>query len=234
MSLFRPQTLTCPNCAQENTVQVAGSINADRRPDLRAAIMGSDFQDMTCERCDERFRVEPELNYLDFGHRQWIAAMPARRMPDFLEVEDDAMESFNRSYGNAASAEAREIGEALDVRLTFGWPALREKLLLRDLGLDDVVMELVKLDLMRRLPEAPLQQGVEMRMVGLEDDRLQFVWLRSGTEELLGEVALGRELYDAIAAERAAWATTEGKLVDGPFVDFQKLFMGEGREAVPA
>ena len=38
-------------------------------------------------------------------------------------------------------------------------------------------------------------------------------------------------LYDEIAANQPGWAKIRARLTDGPFVDMQKLYMGEGRAA---
>jgi len=230
MSLFKPQNLTCPSCGQEVTVRVAGSINADRRPDFRQAILDNSFQDTTCARCETSFRVQPRFNYLDIENGMWIAAMPGPDMSDYLAIEDSARATFEGSYGASAPQAAQDIGGALNTRLTFGWSAIREKLLIASLGLDDVVVEQVKLDLLRRLPDAPLRPGVELRLVGMEDGRMQFRWLETLGEAGIEQVELDRSLYDLIAADREGWAAITEQLTDGMFVDMQKLYMGQGRE----
>ena len=44
MSLFNPAAAQCPNCGTAQDVQLVGSINADRRPDLRQQILDRTFQ----------------------------------------------------------------------------------------------------------------------------------------------------------------------------------------------
>lgn len=229
MSLFHPVNLVCPSCQALITMEAVGSVNADRRPDLRQTILDNRFQDVTCQACNETFRLQPEFNYLDVGRGQWIAAMPAAQMPRYLEVEDEVTALFAASYGTAAPQAARVVGDALTVRLTFGWPALREKLVLRDHGLDDRVIEVMKLDLLRRLPSAPLAPGTEMRLLRVAEDVLPFVWIDSATEEPGQEVILPRAAHDEIAANLSPWQVVIDRLTDGPFVDMQKLYMGLGR-----
>jgi hypothetical protein len=122
-----------------------------------------------------------------------------------------------------------EIGGTLDVRVTFGWPALREKVLARQLGLDDLVLECMKMDLLRRLPEAPLAPGVELRLVALDGSTMILTWVQALTEEVLEDVRLERALHDAVAADPAGWGPIREELTRGPFVDMQRLFMGAGR-----
>ncbi|HSI56712.1 MAG TPA: CpXC domain-containing protein [Ideonella sp.] len=230
MSLFMPLNLSCPKCGHLNNAPVAGSINADRRPDLRQAILENRFQDTTCSQCGTGFRAECNLNLLDMGRQQWIAALPARSMVEHLKLEEDALKAFDKSFGAGAAPAAREIGSALAMRTVFGWPALREKLLLRDLGLDDVVVECMKVELLRRLPEAPLSPGNELRLVGLDERTLAMAWVDALSEEVLETMQLDRALYDAIAQDPAGWAEVRAALTLGPFVDMQRLFMGAGRE----
>ncbi|MEM6371453.1 MAG: CpXC domain-containing protein [Pseudomonadota bacterium] len=231
MSLFHPLTVKCPNCEAEVTVEAVGSVNADRRPDFRDAILEDAFQDTTCGACETSFRLQPEFNYLDAGRGQWIAAMPAPDLPRYLELEDVVTDLFERSYGAKAPRAARDVGDKLAVRLTFGWPGIREKLLVGTHGLDDVVLEMMKLDLLRTLPSAPLGPGVELRLVDVTDENLGFCWIRSDTEEGMEQFTCPRAWYDGIAANTDGWDSMRAQLTNGSFVDMQKLYMGAGRAA---
>lgn len=234
MSLFRSTNVSCPNCQKTVNMNGVGSVNADRRPDLRDAILRSDFQDTTCPHCQTSFRLAPEFNYLDVGRHQWIASMPAHRLRDWIECEDAAKASFEISYGAKAQASAREIGADLNVRLTFGWPALREKILAQEHGIDDAFLEMLKMETMRRIPSAPLDEGIELRLVDVGDEVLTFVWIDAATEETLQALQIRRTLLEAIVENAEAWQSIRAKLTDGPFVDMQKLFMGQGRNPAPA
>jgi hypothetical protein len=233
MSLFHPVNLVCPACKTLITMDAVGSVNADRRPDLRQSILDNRFQDVTCGACGTSFRLQPEFNYLDVGRGQWIAAMPAPHMPRHLDIEDEVTALFATSYGDRAPKAARDVGEALSVRLTFGWPALREKLILREHGLDDRVIEVMKVDLMRRLPSAPFRSGTELRLLRVAGEHLPFVWVDSATEQPGQQVVLPRAAHDGIAGNLAPWQGVIDRLTDGPFVDMQKLYMGPGRGAAP-
>lgn len=226
MSLFSNPTLTCESCGHVYSIDAVESINADRRPDYREAILGNQFQDMVCPNCGYSFRLAPLFSYLDVGHGQWIACWPAPRMPEYRAAEAEATELFNKTYGPEAPAAAHELGAGLSPRVTFGWPAVREKLLIGELGLNDVVLEMMKLDLLRRLPEAPVQTGVELRLIERQDERLRLRWLNAQDESMISQISVGTELYDAIAADETGWAEIRAMLTDGPFVDMQKTYMG--------
>jgi len=208
-----------------------GSVNADRRPDLREDILSDRFQDIECEACQEGFRLQPQFNYLDVGRGQWIAAMQADRMRTHLQVEDEAALLFSESYGDNAPAAAQQVGKDLKMRVTFGWPAVREKLLLREHDLDDVVVEMMKLHILRSVPSVPMAEGIELRLVDINEDNDAFVftWLETATEKAIEGLSVPRDLYAAIAANTTAWEPMRTRLENGAFVDMQKLYMGEGR-----
>ncbi len=234
MSLFHPVNLVCPGCKALITMEAVGSVNADRRADLRLDILEDRFQDTTCPACGRGFRLQPEFNFLDAARGQWIAAMPAPRLPAYLEVEDEILAVFTASYGSVAPPAAQEIGRDLTVRLTFGWPAVREKLIAREMGLDDVALEMLKLDMIRALPLAPLAPGIELRLVQDLGTELGFAWLSTAAEGSRGDLlVVSRSAYDAILANPIPWAAMRDALTDGPFVDMQKLYMGLGRGVAP-
>lgn len=226
MSLFHPVNLVCPNCGAAITMRAVGSVNADRRPDYRDDILEDRFQDVTCEACGTSSRLQPQFNYLDAGRGQWIAAFPAHRVQDHRELIAEISELFEESYGAGAPEAAQAVGEGLDVRLTFGWPAVREKLYLREHGLDDEIIEMMKLHMLRKLPSAPIQAGVELRCVGVTDDLLVFAWIETASEKGIETIQAPREIYDTIAANVEGWQQVRNTLQDSAFVDMQKLYMG--------
>jgi len=231
MSLFVPMNLTCPECAEVFTSEAVGSVNADRRADLRDEILAGSFQVMRCSACAHEFRLEPDFNYLDVGRSQWIAALPARALRDHLESVAEKQAVFDLSYGDEAPEAARAVGRSLQPRLVFGWPALREKLVLQENGFDDVIWEVAKLDLLRSLPDAPLAEGVDLRLLGGGEDMLDLAWIRADSEEHLNSFQVSRDLYDRISAAPAPWAAVQALLAANIFVDIQKLFMGAGEDA---
>jgi hypothetical protein len=234
MSLFTNSNVTCPNCQTVVNMPAVGSVNADRRPDFRDAILNDTFQITTCPNCHEDFRLAPLFNYLDVGHGQWLAGLPAPRALDWPAVEDEIGGVFDASFGANVPAAAREVAELLTVRVCFGWPAIREKIYLNGAGLDDVTVEMMKLDLMRRLKSAPFVQGTELRVVQADEKGFRMVWIDSESQEVTQSFTAQRALYDAITAKPEAWTALRVKLTDGPFVDMQKLFLGQGRPAAAA
>jgi CpXC protein len=229
MSLFTSSELACPHCTQPVQFDVCASVNADRRPDLREAILNESFQLATCPHCSGQFRLEPQLNYLDVGRGQWFAAFPHEQVDNWASIEAAAQESFGKAYGPKASAAEREIGDELTVRVVFGWAGLKEKLLAMDAQLSDVHLEQAKLVLMRELDDPPLPIGAELRLVAVSDTpdaELTIAVLdRNGSE--LERMDVPREVVTDVAQAPDDWAPLAAQLQSGAFVDVQRLTRGE-------
>jgi hypothetical protein len=231
MSLMKTTALDCPACARPLSFQTAYSVNADRRPDLRAAILDGSFQRMACPHCGAGFRLDCDFTLLDIGRGQWIVAAPVAAVADWEAREAQAREMFERAYGAEAPAIAREVGQRLRPRLVFGWPALREKLVAADHGLDDVALEAVKATVLRSSGAIPGRAIAELRLVAADGDELLLAWQRS-YDGAAGEVlSAPRALHDQIAADAGgAWAPLRASFDGALFVDLKRHLV-RGRQA---
>jgi hypothetical protein len=226
MSLFEPITLACPSCQASVPFQAVASVNADRRPDLRQAVIDGGFQREPCPKCGHSFRLAPEMNYLDAARGQWIAVYPIERLDEWHELEADSLSIFSRAYGGEAPAAARAIGESLQARVVFGWAAFREKLVLRDLDLDDVTLELTKIAMIRGMEKTPFAPNTELRLLTMDDEEtLTMAWIDAKSENLEEMLGVPRDLYDEIKADAAGWKVLREALTGVPFVDAQRLMM---------
>jgi len=228
MSIFQSMAANCPACGTENMVEVAASVNADRRPDLRQQIIDGTFQTVHCQSCGTNFRLQPSFTYIDVGRRLWILAHPIDDLTQWQTLENEARTVFDTAYGSVAPKIARELGATLAARIVFGWPAMREKLVCHAAGLDDVELELLKLAVVRDVQNAPLADGSELRLDRAEDDALVFAWLDSSTEEVLKTLRAPRAAYGELAEDPAAWAALRGRLAGQLFVDVNRLLIVAG------
>jgi hypothetical protein len=233
MSIFRTTNLACPACGGAVAFELVHSVNADRRADLRDAILGATFQEQPCAGCGLRFRVEPEFTYLDLGRNQWIAAWPRSAMTEWRKYEAMARESFDAAFGAEAPASAQEMGRNLKPRITFGWAALREKIFVHGAGLDEVTVELAKAALIRTSPMPPVLRA-ELRLLAVEGEELVFGWFDSNTEKGFELNRVNRALLAEIEAAAADWEALRTQLADGLFVDINRLFLPKEPEPVAA
>jgi hypothetical protein len=230
MSVFHQASVTCGKCGTVNGVDLAASVNAGRRPDLRAAILDGSFQSIRCESCDTPLRLPAHLTYLDVGRGQWILVDAPASLPNWKNSEAEAQDAYDMAFGADAPDISREIGEGLKPRLVFGWPALREKLIAADLGLDDITLELLKMSVIATVPGSPLADGTELRLTGGDDKTLRFAWFVSASEQELSTLATPRDAYDEIEDDADDWAAARADLTGHLFVDVQRLLTGSGEE----
>jgi hypothetical protein len=226
MSIFRSISVACPNCGSASMHNAVYSVNADRRPDLRVDIIEESFQRSECPSCGTAFRLDPEFVFVDAGARQWIAAYPVAKLPQWKELETEAARLFDRVYGAEASEFLQAQGKTLVQRVTFGWAALREKLVAADQVLDDVAIELCKAAILRSASEAPIDGQVDLRLLGADAERLSFGWLLADNEELIETLSVARAMYDEIATDvENDWADLRADLTSGLHVDLNRLVL---------
>ena len=225
MSILQPATFTCPACGEPFEASLAHSVNADRRPDLRDAILDGSFQVITCTHCNEQARIQPEMTYLDVGRDQWILTRAVDKIADWEDLEQQARQLYGQSFGKDAPGIVQALGARLQVRICFGWAALREKLLCAAWQLDDVILELVKLALIRTGPNLPLADDTELRLTDRSDSELVFVWMNAADETVVQQLTVPKELYDEIHEHRADWEQPAAELSAGPFVDIHRMLV---------
>lgn len=227
MSIFIPVTARCRTCGTEVHTDLAASVNADRRPDLRAAILDGSFQAMTCPGCSTPVRLPAHLTYIDIGRGQWILVEDVSQFPYWRRIEAEAQGLYDQAFGGKAPPVAQQIGREITPRLVFGWTALKEKLIAQAAGLDDVVLELLKISILRNVPGPPMTGLTELRLVEASETTLLLRWTDERTEQALAELPMERDIYDALAADAASWSELRTEVAAGLFVDMRRLFTGE-------
>jgi hypothetical protein len=228
MSIFRTEKIKCPACGEAIEYGVVYSVNADRRPDLRDAIINGTFQQVDCPACGEGFRLQPSITYLDEGKHQWILVEAPGGLKKWIELEKQALSGFQQTYGAEAPAPAQEIGATLNPRVTFGWPAIKEKLLAAKFDINDATLELAKLSVIRGGGGTiPLADDVELRLIDVLEDSLVLAWVKPATGEVIEALKLQRSLLKDIEAKPADWKPLRDELTAGPFVDIHRVLIAQ-------
>ena len=225
MSIFLPVDARCTKCKTAVKSNLAASVNADRRPDLRQAILERTFQSMVCPKCGTQIRLPAHLTYIDMGRNQWILVEGAEQIAQWREVEAAADSLYSRAFGREAPPLQRSMGKTMVPRLVFGWAALREKLLAQAAGLSDVVLELLKISVLRNVPGPPMSDTTELRLIGTEGAQMKLRWIEGATEKGIADLPLDRALYDDLAGNLAPWAELKGDLEAGLFVDMKRILV---------
>jgi hypothetical protein len=217
VSSFVPLELECA-CGERFRVSVAESLNVGRMPRYRDAIRAGTFHVFACPACGRRTHVDKLFAYSDFGRRHWYTVAPAAELARLDEYLELAESSFRLTMLERAPPMVQRAADELERRLVFGLAALREKLLAFDSGLDDRLLEVLKLQL---ATEVALPLDLEAR-IHLSEVGGDFLVIRAGRagagyEEL--EVALDR--YTDLARRREAVAAAWPALFSSLVVDWR-------------
>jgi hypothetical protein len=230
MSIFVTAAATCPTCGTEMTLQYPASINADRRPDLRASILDGSLYTLPCRSCGEVLTFEPHVTYLDLSRRQWILAETIDAGADWRAAEASALGVYELAFGAAAPAPARSMAASLVPRLVFGWPALIEKLRCGDLGIDDVALEALKLAILRQGPARPIDPDQDLRLMAREEDDLILAWVDRENGAEAARLTVPEAAYLLIKGGGADWDALARVVAGRMFVDMGRVL----RDSAPA
>jgi CpXC protein len=141
MSTFYPFSLEC-SCGHIYTVDLAYGIHVTRLPQARQQILDGEFQVFQCPACGTATAVEGPTVYTDFIRHHYVAVETAVR-PEWRMLRTRLDQVFENSF-TLGPPIATEMGTRFKKRCVIGFQALREKLVIWDAALDDLVVEGVK------------------------------------------------------------------------------------------
>ncbi len=158
MTRLHRETVTCAYCGNEEEMTLFDLIDLEEDPDLKERILQKDLQRFDCSNCGRYFFVANPLVYLDPEQRLVISVVP---LPG-AGIDDEGVESLEDFPEDQAEELIRQMQDALPdlseeaktegyrLRIVSSYNALIEKIHVFDDGLEDAVIEVLKLALMTR------------------------------------------------------------------------------------
>jgi hypothetical protein len=219
VSTFEPAVVRCPSCGTEQSTSVATSLHGPRVPEHVDAILAGTFQRLTCGGCATAFVVDRALLYLDFTNYHWVMMYPPEWRPRWREACDETVAAWRRNTVDNAPLVVRMMNDRMQVRTVFGLRGLREKLLAWRHGLDDALIEVVKLDLLASEPDLMDAPGVELDLLEITPDTLSFAALGPAP----GRLDVDRAVVRALATD-PEWAPILTAIRRKAWVDARRLF----------
>lgn len=231
MSKFVPADIQCP-CGETYRVQVAESIHAPRVPEIRQQILDGSFHRFTCPHCQQRSSVDKLFIYLDFDAHHWLTVFPEAdlaRRSYYQKLDED---SFRRTMLERAPDLVKRWAPSFTRRVVCGRAGLREKLIVFESGLDDRMIELMKLDLIRgrRLTLSP---DTRCSLIECRDRVLKFHYAASPSEAPRA-LSVPWSEYGRMVAGIESYQPALDQLMAGSFVDFRALLSRELRASASA
>lgn len=207
MSIIQTFVLDC-DCGARVETQCCLSINAERHPQLRDALLDRTLHQFTCGACGAALHVEKKLAYLDLPRGELYSVAPERDRGDERALAEDTVAAWQLAFGRQAPVAVGALfdSERFRVRLCFGLEELREKVVARDAGLDDLALEIVKAELMAGNAEWAARGVRTLRLDHVEPDgRLAFLLERASEPPSVLDVGVvaERARHDELA--RAPW-----------------------------
>lgn len=138
MSKLHIEKITCPNCKKVSDFRVWESINTTLNPDMKEKVRTGEAFSFVCPHCGKKTNV----NYPTLYHQ-----MEDQIMIYFVHGDQSkAIEALQKHSGFRFEADYRK-------RVVGTMNAFREKLMIFDAGLDDRVIELMKLFVVSQIHE---------------------------------------------------------------------------------
>jgi hypothetical protein len=143
MSTWEATTAACPACGASVSMRVATSVHIARVPEVRTSVLERTLHRVTCV-CGQKIAVDTAFTYVDVERGQWIQIEPVSRRDDWASVETQTMRALTRGLDHTSPI-ISGLAESARRRLVFGTEELREKLIVWDAGIDDGLLECLKL-----------------------------------------------------------------------------------------
>ncbi|HEX6839490.1 MAG TPA: CpXC domain-containing protein [Polyangia bacterium] len=212
MSTTSTTRARCPDCGTEQEVLVVESANVQRFPDFRQRLLARTLMRFTCASCTHPFVIEHEMLYTDLERRQFFGVFPRAAAAEFAQCEQWIEATYRRAFLEEGPHIVRQALDNCVRRVVFGYEQLREKVVCFDAGLDDRILEAVKV----ALGDADPALAGRLSLQAVEADRLQLA-TESGAL-----IAVGREVYDGILAEADKVKALLAPLWQGIFVSAER------------
>ncbi|MCC6622650.1 MAG: CpXC domain-containing protein [Deltaproteobacteria bacterium] len=223
MSSFEVSSLRCPRCETTFECGTASTINVTRMPWAKEQILSGIFHRFDCPSCAEVIRLDRPFAYIDLEDLRFVQVLPLAVIDGWPEHEEITEQALHM----AADPDplARDLPGRFHIRTCFGTHQLADKIRIWDAGLDDALVELLKMELLLAQPELRARPLVELTVeqITLSQDRLVIeAWNRDGDPDVRAyAAALAR--YRELSADAPRLAELFPGLFHRPFRSFRRL-----------
>jgi len=167
MGVYHSYDVICAVCDSRFEASLLNSVNVSRFPGLKTRLIERSLNRVRCPRCGDISIVEKPFFYSDFGRKQFVAVYPRKER----HFHERASEQANTVF---SAFESLKYGDAKKSRVVFGLEELREKVVAADNDIDDRMLELLKLYVIREHPFLIERPRLRITLNGLDQEKLEF------------------------------------------------------------
>lgn len=192
MADFSMQSIECPECKTEQKIKIWESVDVTGNEKNKNKIMSDELFTFTCKKCGHVVPLVYNCLYTDADSRLSVWMLPA--------IGSEEIEKLPKPSG--IGEESEKLAEEYSFRVVDTPNELKEKIIIKDAGMDDRVIELMKMVYLSQLPAITGDEKIadenisEMYFNLTEDGGYCFtVFFENGKELLIGAE---KSVYDKI------------------------------------
>ncbi|MBX3330921.1 MAG: hypothetical protein KF722_11000 [Nitrospira sp.] len=234
MSRCENQQVTCPRCGASQETKVFVSVNGGRIKSAADRIVDGSWGALSCLKCGAEYhRPAPRL-FSDLPGRLWLVRYDDAERGRYSMREEEANTIFEREWIERPPASIRDQALSMQRRICFGPAQLREKLLLRRHGLDDRMVECLKLVLMREYASDLFAFGpAEFYVHQVEPGGFGMVAVSIGERHQIFELKVERLTFEEIAQDAERFREAFPELFTNLYVSASRYVTELEAEKVP-
>ena len=225
MSTLFSAEFRCVDCGAALDVRVADSLNANRLPEARQWVLDRTLFQAACG-CGRVITAIHRFLYVDFERGLWIHVLPEDERPAYHAREPEVVAAHRTAFDPARGPRLLDaLGSTVTPRVVFGYEELREKVVAADAALDDALVEALKLEILATHRELLQRAVMLLTLDGADPQTLGFraySFPPGGPGEIVGDIAVSRTIYTALAERAEAVRDSYPALFDGVYVNVQR------------
>lgn len=233
MSRCDVQRVICSACGAGQEAKVFLSVNGARIKSAADRLIDGSWGLVCCLKCGADYhRPAPRL-FTDIPGGLWIVRYDSTERTRYTLLEEEANTIFEREWLERPPAAIREQARSVQRRVCFGSAQLREKLLLHRHGIDDRIMECVKLVVMREYVRDVFAFGpAEFYVHRIEPDRIGLAAVSIGETHAIFDLTVERSMLDEMAQDAERFHEVYPELFDKLYVNASRYVTESAAEGV--
>lgn len=186
MSKYEEEMLKCPKCGKEQLVKRYESVNVTLNPEIKEKIKSGYFFVFECEECHVQIPMIYPCLFHDMENRHMVWLVP--------NCNEEQIEQINEI--NANNDIPKDFTINYQNRIVKNSDSFREKVLIWDEGLDDRVMEILKIVYMSKVEDDLKNRKLINVLFEVLDSGYAFIFVFEEGEP--GMVNIDMDLYRSV------------------------------------